>query len=200
MRNDYKADVFYFNYSQDAGRILSIVELIKKRYKKVIIGIHNYNRVPANNFGISKAAVDMVTQLQQQTKAITFVFGNPYAIKNWCTAKNIVACYEDDEIIQNTAIDLLQGKITARGKLPVTVCEEYQYGSGIVSTGFFLPVPTRMQLALTRLNLTALTPLLTTPYLQEQHLAAWYWWQKMDILPTTKLMAITLMIKQYLLM
>ncbi len=139
MRNDYKADVFYFNYNQDAARILSTVALIKKRYKKVVIGIHNYSRVPANNFGISKAAVDLVTQLQQQTTAITFVFGNPYAIKNWCSAKNIIACYEDDGIIQNTAIDLLQGKIIAKGKLPVTVCDEYKYGRGIVSAGFFLP-------------------------------------------------------------
>ena len=139
MRNDYKADVFYFNYNQDAGRILSTVALIKKRYKKVIIGIHSYSRVPANNFGISKSAVDLVTQLQQQTTAVTFVFGNPYAIKNWCGAKNIIACYEDDAVVQNTAIDLLQGKITAKGKLPVTVCDDYKYGSGIISAGFFLP-------------------------------------------------------------
>jgi beta-N-acetylhexosaminidase len=139
MRTDYKADVFYFNYNQDAARILSTIELIKKRYKKVVIGIHNYSRVPANNFGISKPAVDLVTQLQQQTNAVTFVFGNPYAIKNWCGAKNIIACYEDDEIVQNTAIDLLQGKITAKGKLPVTVCDEFKYGSGLVAAGFFLP-------------------------------------------------------------
>ena len=136
MRNDYGAAVFYFNYKQDAARILSTVELIKKRYKKVVIGIHNYNRAPANNFGISKAAIDLVTQLQQQANSVTFVFGNPYAIKNWCTAKNLIACYEDDAIIQNIAIDLLQGKIAAKGKLPVTVCEEYKFGSGITTSVF----------------------------------------------------------------
>ena len=139
VRTEYNADVFYFNYQQDASRLLSLLALIKRKYQKVIIGIHAYNRVPANNFGISKAAVDLVTQLQQQTDAITFVFGNPYAIKNWCDAKNLVACYEDDEIIQNTAIDLLQGKIPAKGHLPVTVCPTYKFGSGIVSTTFFLP-------------------------------------------------------------
>ncbi len=136
MRNDYCAAVFYFNYKQDAARILSTVELIKKRYKKVVIGIHNYNRAPANNFGISKAAIDLVTQLQQQTNSVTFVFGNPYAVKNWCTAKNLITCYEDDAIIQNTAIDLLQGKIAAKGKLPVTVCDEYKFGSGIATSVF----------------------------------------------------------------
>jgi beta-glucosidase-like glycosyl hydrolase/CubicO group peptidase (beta-lactamase class C family) len=131
MIADYNADVILFDYKKDAAGISAIVAKTKKDYKHVIIGVHAYNRAPANNFGISKNAVDLVTQLQQKTKAITFVFGNVYAIKNWCDAKNLVACYEDDSIIHNTAIDLLQGRIAAKGKLPVTVCNEYKFGSGL---------------------------------------------------------------------
>jgi beta-N-acetylhexosaminidase len=138
MRNEYAANVFYFPYNQDAATIAKLVDSIKQ-FKKVIIGVHNYARAPFNNFGISKAAVDLATQLQQQTNAITFAFGNCYAIKNWCAAKNIIACYEDDDIIQNTAIDLLQGKIPAKGRLPVSVCDEFKFGSGITTAGFFLP-------------------------------------------------------------
>ena len=139
LRADYNADVFYFNYLQDAGRILSTVELIRKRYKKVIIGVHAYNRTPANNFGISPFAINLITQLQEQTNAATIVFGNPYAIKNFCASKNLVACYEDDAIIQNTAADLLQGKIFAKGKLPVTVCDAYPFGSGLATAVASLP-------------------------------------------------------------
>lgn len=139
MRNDYGAGVFYFTYGQDSAAALQLIDSVKSIYKKVVIGVHNYTRAPANNFGLSKAAVDLVTQLQQQTNVITFVFGNCYAIKNWCAAKNIVACYEDDDIIQNTAIDLLQGRIPAKGKLPVTVCNEFTFGSGIVGSGSYLP-------------------------------------------------------------
>ncbi len=131
MRSDYNADVINFDYRQDDSKNTSIVANIKKKYKKIVIGIHNYSRTPANNFGISKAAVDLVTRLQQKTNAVSFVFGNPYAIKNWCSAKNLIACYEDDSIIHNVAIDLLQGKIPAKGKLPVTVCEKFRYGSGV---------------------------------------------------------------------
>lgn len=131
LKLDYNADVVNFNYQQDASKVAALVTKIQNEYKQVIIGVHNYTRFPANNFGISAAAVNLVTQLQQKTKAITFVFGNPYAIKNWCNAKNLVACYEDDSIIQNTAVDLLQGKIAAKGKLPVTVCDQYKYGSGL---------------------------------------------------------------------
>jgi beta-N-acetylhexosaminidase len=158
MRNDYNTDVINFNYKADAGRVLSTVETIKKRYKKVIIGIHNYARVPANNFGISKAAIDFVTQLQNQTNAVTFLFGNPYAIKNWCGAKNLVVCYEDDAITQEAAADFLQGKIQAKGKLPVTVCDNYKFGSGLTSSVFFYPWQTPMVLGLTPLSYTQSTP------------------------------------------
>lgn len=152
VRADYGADVILFPYNQDSVKV--DVPALKKKYKNVIIGIHNYARVPANNFGISKNAVELVSALQQQTNAITFVFGNPYAIKNWCNAKNLVACYEDDDIVQGTAADLLQGKIRAKGKLPVTVCDEYKFGSGIVSNSFFLPPAARKEAGLdaTKLN------------------------------------------------
>jgi len=148
MRADYNADVIYFDYKQDATGTAALLAQIKS-YKKVIIGVHAYNRQPVNNFGISKNAVDLVAQVQQKTKAITFIFGNPYAAKNWCAAKNLVLCYEDDAIIQNTAIDLLQGKIAAKGKLPVTVCEQYKYGSGIA---FKAPNPRKDYLDAARLN------------------------------------------------
>ncbi|MES2850002.1 MAG: glycoside hydrolase family 3 N-terminal domain-containing protein [Bacteroidota bacterium] len=137
LKNEYGAAVYYFDYKQNYARVASLVTQLKD-YSKVIIGIHNYNRKPENNFGISAPAIDLVTQLQEKTNSATFVFGNPYSIKNFCNAPNLVACYEDDPIIQNAAADFLMGKIPAKGVLPVTVCEEYKFGSGI-TTGFFLP-------------------------------------------------------------
>jgi beta-glucosidase-like glycosyl hydrolase/CubicO group peptidase (beta-lactamase class C family) len=136
---DLNADVFLYDSKKDQTYINQMLAMIKRKYKKVIIGIHNYSRYPANNFGIGKQDVDLVKQLQLQFNSITLTFGNPYAIKNWCDAKNLVACYEDDEITQNAAADLLEGKIPAKGKLPVTVCPELKYGTGLVASSFFLP-------------------------------------------------------------
>lgn len=149
MKADYNATTFYFDYQQSRNGVAALVNLIKTNYKKVIIGVHAYSRTPANNFGISSAAIELVKQLQTQTSSASFVFGNPYAIKNFCTAKNIIACYEDDAVIQQAAADLLQGKLTAKGLLPVTICEQYKYGSGI-RTGFFLPGKTIPSMQLTR--------------------------------------------------
>ncbi|HTB52752.1 MAG TPA: glycoside hydrolase family 3 N-terminal domain-containing protein [Ferruginibacter sp.] len=154
MKADYKADIYYFNYNQDSTKTDSIINLIKEQYLKVVISIHNYNRIPANNFGISESAIDFVAKLQQQANTITYVFGNPYAIKNWCDAPNLVACYEDDSIIQNTAIDMLEGKMFYAGKLPVTVCDDLKFGTGIITTPFSLPTvsPDIVGLDITKLN------------------------------------------------
>ena len=124
LRSEYKADVFYINYKHDAGRVLSLVELIKKRYKKVIIGVHNYARVPINNFGISPSAVDLVTQLQNQTNAITFVFGNPYALQvipQLALAKEIVLAYQDFEVFQEVAAQQFIQNLACNGQLPVAI-------------------------------------------------------------------------------
>ena len=155
MKADYNADVFYFDYKQDASRILSTVELIKNRYRSVVIGVHHYARFPANNFGISQYALDLINQVQQNNKTIIFDFGNAYALKNFCGANNLVACYEDDSITQHAAVDLLEGKINANGILPVTVCETYKYGSGIVARGL-LPVATPGDLGLNAAKLSAI--------------------------------------------
>jgi CubicO group peptidase (beta-lactamase class C family) len=46
-------------------------------------------------------------------------------------AKNIIACYEDEPIIQETAADMLLGHQVMRGTLPVTVTPAFPAGSGI---------------------------------------------------------------------
>jgi len=156
MKSDYNADVFYLDYKQDALRVLSTVELIKSRYEWVVIGIHNYARYPANNFGISQYTLDLVNQVQQNNTTIIFDFGNPYALKNFCGARNLVACYDDDTITQHAAADLLEGKINAKGTLPVTVCGNHKYGSGVVTGNHLLPVVLPPAIGLNTVKLAAI--------------------------------------------
>ena len=60
-------------------------------------------------------------------------FGNPYCIKNYSNAANIIACYEDDDITQNVAGQLLLGYIKPKGTLPVSVNDTLKAGTGIVA-------------------------------------------------------------------
>lgn len=134
LQDDWKADTFFFNYKDIPDKATGIVQQISNgRYDAVIIGIHNFSNRPANNYNISNAAIGLWNRLQP-FKSTTLVFGNVLAVNNFCSAKNLIACYQDDDITQNAAADLLAGKIFSKGKLPVSVCD-FKYGSGIVAGG-----------------------------------------------------------------
>ena len=132
MRDDYHAHVYFFDYDLDSIKAAAALELLSGRYEAIVIGMHNYARFPAHNFAISAPAASLLHQLQQKEKAITFFFGNPYAIANSCDARTLIACYEDDSVTQTVAADLLNGKFVARGHLPVSVCQEWKAGAGVV--------------------------------------------------------------------
>jgi beta-N-acetylhexosaminidase len=131
LKKDLDAEVFLFNYKDGNGKVKDILKEVKKdgKYDAIIIGVHNYSLKPADNFGITKDAIELYKGLNF-IKTITFTFGNVLANKNFCDAWSLVAAYQDDNISQEAAADFLLGKITASGTLPVSVCR-FKYGSGI---------------------------------------------------------------------
>ena len=131
---DLGADAYFFSYTRGQAAADSIFNALEKgQYSSVIVGIHNYNLRPANNYGISSNAVSFFERLQSFNTA-TFVFGNVLAVSNFCTAKNLVACYQDDDLTQDAAAGLVKGTTVARGTLPVSVCD-FRFGTGVVQGG-----------------------------------------------------------------
>jgi beta-glucosidase-like glycosyl hydrolase/CubicO group peptidase (beta-lactamase class C family) len=133
LRADYGAHTYFFDFGLDDEQARAAIDLIKGRSDVVIIGVHGYSRFPANNYGVSSPSMLLLQQLQLQNRSILFTFGNPYIMGTLCDPKTLIACYEDDEITQHAAADLLEGKIFAKGKLPVTVCPELKYGLGLTN-------------------------------------------------------------------
>lgn len=158
MKTQYNADIYLFGTKAQIGTQLmddktniipadksdsvSATQLIntlkQKNYDVIVIGLHNYSRRPANNFGISKPSVYLANGLQQ-TNAITIVFGNPYAIKNISNPAALIAAYEDDDLTQEAAVKLLEGSIQPKGKLPVSISDNLKFGDGIVYNSYFAP-------------------------------------------------------------
>jgi beta-N-acetylhexosaminidase len=125
LKTKFNAAVFYGNEPSLMQKLSS--------YKKVIIGFHNMGRFASNNFGLTEATLSAYNQIQQKFKTITFVFGNPYSLKNMCSIKNVVVAYQDDAIVQKVAADMLAGTLPYKGELPVTVCDNLKYGHGLAS-------------------------------------------------------------------
>ncbi|MEJ7829187.1 MAG: glycoside hydrolase family 3 N-terminal domain-containing protein, partial [Segetibacter sp.] len=138
LKQDYGADLYTFAYKRDLGTVPMMAYTLQQKYDMVLIGMHGYNRVPKNNFGISDPSVKLVNLIQSQMPAASFVFGNPYAIKNIAgSSTNLFAAYEDNDINHLVAADMLQGKVLPKGKLPVTITPDLHFGAGITENFYF---------------------------------------------------------------
>lgn len=139
MMDDYNSDNYFFNYKDTSATGDSIIEQLRRgKYETVVVGIHNYSLRPGNNYNISPAAQHLFNQLQA-FNTITFAFGNVLALSNFCNAKTLIACYQDDDITREVAADLLEGRLPARGTLPVSVCN-FKFGGGIIQSDV-KPIP-----------------------------------------------------------
>lgn len=132
LQADLGADVFLYSYKDSPAKADSILQAIPKdgTYDAIVIGVHNYSNKPMENFGITAPALKLYKELNF-IKTLTFTFGNVLANKNFCDANTLVACYQDDEITQQVAADMIEGKLMPRGKIPVTVWK-FKFGQGIV--------------------------------------------------------------------
>ncbi len=132
IKNCYNADLYWVSYKDSTNKSDSMLIALQSQYDVVIVGIHRLTKYPSNNFGLSQKTVAVLNQIVAKPNVVTFLFGNPYAIKNVCNATNLLACYEDDVIFQQQAFEVLKGRVKPQGTLPVTVCEQYAFGSGII--------------------------------------------------------------------
>ncbi|WP_153797593.1 glycoside hydrolase family 3 N-terminal domain-containing protein [Foetidibacter luteolus] len=137
IKNTFNADIYLCDYKDGSDRAQQILSAVTGKYDVIVTGVHAYSRRPANNYGISAAAKQLINGLQQQKGSVVLAFGNPYAISNFCEAPNLFACYEDDAIVHQAAFDVLTGKLSALGKLPVTVCGNLKFGAGIAYNYYF---------------------------------------------------------------
>jgi beta-glucosidase-like glycosyl hydrolase/CubicO group peptidase (beta-lactamase class C family) len=136
LMDDKSATIIPADQSDSASAAALIKTIQSNQFDAVVIGLHNYSRRPANNFGISNPIIYLLNGLQD-AKAITLFFGNPYAIKNCSNAPNLLACYEDDDITQSAVFDILAGTNQAKGTLPVTVSPELKFGSTTQYNNYF---------------------------------------------------------------
>ncbi|WP_374164981.1 glycoside hydrolase family 3 N-terminal domain-containing protein [Arcticibacter sp. MXS-1] len=137
LRNEWNADTYFFGNTAGNEQADSLLKKIGQQYDVVITGLHHYKKYPGSNFGISSASLSLLRELSRRTNVVTCVFGNPYAISNITDASNLLACYEDDTLMHEVVFDWLAGKLSARGKLPVTVSPAFHYGSGIIRNAYF---------------------------------------------------------------
>ena len=126
LEENYQAKIFYVNAkdSNDLANLKTSLTL----FDQVIVGLHNYNRRPANFFEIPASIINLLNETQDK-HWIHLIFGNPYAVANFKSIDNILFAYEDNLYTQKAALQWLEGKVQATGQLPVSVSDSLLFGT-----------------------------------------------------------------------
>ena len=105
-----------------------------KNYNLVIVHLGNTNNKPDKDFGLTPQVMNLLKALIQQTRVIVNVAANPYILAKMDSiqfADGIVMSYEDNDLSETYAAQLIFGGVAATGKLPVTASSYFKLGTGI---------------------------------------------------------------------
>lgn len=125
-----KADYFAIDKNDRKENFDSLLS-ITDYYNLVIISLHNTSRFVSKNLGLTQVAIDFVKALGNRNKCILVNNGNPYILQHFGMFKNVVVSFEDLSLYNQMAAQIIGGGLNAKGKLPVSVSNFYNLGSGV---------------------------------------------------------------------
>lgn len=143
-----------FHVTTDLVKIKSAAEVSKlKDYDYVIIGLHKSNESPYKSYKISDNAKAIVKAASENGNVILALFGSPYGLMNLdlSSTKAAMVLYQNLDMTQNAAAEIIFGAIGAKGKLPVDVNSDWKFGKTLKTEamqrlGFAIPEAVGMKL------------------------------------------------------
>ena len=107
-------------------------------YNLVILGIHDDSKFPRNTMKFSEPVVDFIAEISEKGNTLISYFKNPYSIdklKNIEQAPGLLLTYQDSEMTQKKAAEVIFGGIGATGRLPVSIGNKFKAGAGLDVNG-----------------------------------------------------------------
>ncbi|WP_026932938.1 glycoside hydrolase family 3 N-terminal domain-containing protein [Christiangramia echinicola] len=128
-----KVDNFQLSREADDSEINELKEILEA-YNMVVVGLHDFSIRPRNKIELANGVQSFISELAVQKNTVFSLFKNPYVInslENIEEADVLIEAYQDSELAQELAAQLIFGGVGASGKLPVTVGEKFKAGNGL---------------------------------------------------------------------
>lgn len=112
-----------------------------KNYDLVILNINKTNNKPADNFGLTTEALELIDKIYAANKTITVLFSNPYILGKINGLENnaaVIEAYEYNKYSQKAAVDAIFGANDISGKLPVS-SGAFKLNDGVVMNAVRTP-------------------------------------------------------------
>lgn len=101
-------------------------------YDLVIVAVYAKVRFGTGKISISPVNVDLINSLRKLNKNLVILsLGNPYLLKEFPEVPCYVCAYGDSDVSINASLRAITGKTKFKGKLPVTITENYTFGMGM---------------------------------------------------------------------
>ena len=114
---------------------LDSLEVKLKEYKTVIVGYHKSDKAWKKH-DFSDIELVWLQDIAKKNNVILDAFTKPYSlssIPNFDDFEGVVMSYQNSDISQIVAAELLFGAIEPQGKLPVSINEEFKDGFGLIT-------------------------------------------------------------------
>ncbi len=112
----------------DTEQILSLSE----SYDYILVPIYSKVKIKTGTVGLPQSQINLIKDLKTKgKKMIVIAFGNPYLLQGFEEIDSYICAYGDGETSILAAIKGLTGEIKFNGKLPVSINDNFKYGTGI---------------------------------------------------------------------
>ena len=136
---DESGEAFYHQLSKytkvdwvKADKLDELLEKLKN-YNQVLIGYHKSNASPWAKYAFTKEELSWIHEISRNNITILDVFARPYALMDLKSSSNIegiVMSYQNSEAAQKKSAEIIFGALGAKGRLPVSISEEFPAGTG----------------------------------------------------------------------
>jgi len=119
----------------DWVKAASLEELLEKlkAYNLVIIGFHKSDASPWARYKFSDDEEQFIDEISRNNHTILDVFARPYALMDLRSTSNLeglVMSYQNSEASQQKSAQIIFGALEAKGKLPVSLGDNFPVGTG----------------------------------------------------------------------
>lgn len=104
-----------------------------KNYDYIICAVFAKVRFGTGKISVSNKNIELIKNLNSLNNSIAVIsLGNPYLLKEFPEVNSYICAYGDNDFSINAVLKAITGEIKFKGKLPVTINDEYKFGTGIL--------------------------------------------------------------------
>lgn len=128
------------NYTKVIPVDITEIDSVQKNlndFNLVIIGYHKSDENPWKNHKFSLKELEIIKKIAAEKNTILTLFSNPYSlldIDDFQQFKGVVLAYQNGKLTQEITAQMLFGAHETKGKLPVSIRNEFFEGYGLISS------------------------------------------------------------------